>query len=117
MQAIKMLFLMIIFVLVVGFITENQWMLNPDQFVQFTFYGYRTVPLPIPLTMAFCVLAGAVTIFLSMFMTQLRLKRKTRELGRSLQLMEREINELRNLPITEIEEDIDENAAMDEDLE
>jgi uncharacterized integral membrane protein len=117
MQAIKMLFLMIIFVLVVGFITENQWMLDPDQFVQFTFYGYRTVPLPIPLTMAVCVLAGAITIFLSMFMTQLRLKGKVKEQGRTLQLMEREINELRNLPITEIEEDIDENAALDEDLE
>ena len=117
MQAIKMLFLMIIFVLVVGFITENQWMLDPNQFVQFTFYDYRTVPLPIPMTMAVCVLMGAVTIFLSMFMTQIRFKKKVREQSRTIQLMEREINELRNLPITEIEENIDENASLDEDLE
>ncbi len=117
MQAIKMLFFIIIFVVIVGFITQNQWMLDPGHFVQFTFYDYRTVPIPIPMAMAVCVLAGAVTIFLSMFMTQLRLKGKVKELRRTIQLMEREINELRNLPITEIEEDIGENAASDEDLE
>jgi uncharacterized membrane protein YciS (DUF1049 family) len=117
MQAIKMLFLMFIFVIIVGFITQNQWMLNQDKFIQFTVYSYSTVPLPIPLIMALCMLSGAITIFFTMFLTQLRLKRKVKEQNRSIYLMEKEINELRNLPITEIEEDIGENADLDEDLE
>jgi uncharacterized membrane protein YciS (DUF1049 family) len=118
MQAIKMLFLMVIFVLVVGFITQNQWMLESDHFVQFTLSSYRPIPTPIPLIMALCVLLGAITIFFTMFLTQLRLKRKVREQTRTIQLLEKEINELRNLPITEIEEDIDESAAaIEEDIE
>lgn len=118
MQAIKMLFLMLVFVLIVGFITQNQWMLDPNHFVQFRFSSYHTVPTPIPLIMAFCVLLGAVIIFFTMFLTQLRLKQKVREQARTIQLMEKEINELRNLPITEIEEDIDESAAaIEEDFE
>ena len=108
---------MIVIALITVFITENPWMLDQDQFVRFTFFGYRTVPLSIPLTMVFCVLVGALTIFLSMFMTQLRLKGRVKEQSRSLLLMEREINELRNLPITEIEEDLDEITALDEDSE
>lgn len=117
MQAIKMLFIMVIFVLIVGFITQNQWMLDPDHFVQFTLYKYQTISTPIPLIMALCVLLGAVTIFFTMFLTQLRLKQKVREQARTIQLMEKEINDLRNLPITEIEEDIDESAAIEEDIE
>ncbi len=117
MQALKMLFSILIFVVVVSFITQNQWMLQPDQFVQFTFHGYRTVPLPIPMSMAICVLIGAITIFFSSLMTQLRLKRKVKEQNKTIQLMEKEINELRNLPITEIEEDIGENADSGENLE
>ena len=108
---------MVIFVAVVGFITQNQWMLSPDHFIQFTFYEYRTVPLPIPLTMAVCVLAGAATIIFTMFFSQLRLKRKVKEQGKTIQLMEKEINQLRNLPITEIEEDIEENADTEEEPE
>ena len=117
MQAIKMLFIMLIFVLVVGFITQNQWMLNQDQFVIFSFYGYRTLPLPIPLIMALCILMGATFISFSMFLTQLRLKRKSKELKKTIRLMEQEINELRNLPITEIEENIGEVDTSDEDSE
>jgi hypothetical protein len=50
-------------------------------------------------------------------MSQMRLKRKVRECNKTIQLMEKELCELRNLPITEIEEDIEENAESDEETE
>ncbi len=117
MQVIKTFFFMVIFVLIVSFITQNQWMLQESEFIQFTFSGYRTFPLSIPLIMAFCVLAGASIASFSVVLTHLRQKKLLKKQRKTIAIMEKELNELRNLPITEIEGDIKENAASTESLE
>ena len=117
MQVIKTFFFMVVFVLIVSFITQNQWMLNENQFIQFTFYGYRTFPLSIPLIMAFCVLMGASIASFSVVLTHIRQKQLLKKQRKTIKLMEKELNELRNLPITEIEGDIKENAASKESME
>ena len=119
-QAVKLLAIMVVLALVVGFIMLNPWMLDQANYIKFYYtppsYGsHHTTPLPVLLYMALSVLLGASIISVVMFTTQLKFKRKVKEHSKTIELMEQELSELRNLPITEIEDSIEEKATFEED--
>ena len=88
-------FLVLLFVLVYFFVT------NSGQVVDLNFFGHQFLQLSIYWVVAVCILIGFATSFVLAALREFRFMRTISQLKKEVAAKDREIHELRTLPLRE----------------
>ena len=99
MKILKTLLILLIIVITVSFIFENKWIVEEE--FQIKYYTYTSPPIPMVLLLLGTILLGALLIAVPSFMKGHKLKKILKTERKKITQMEKELNSLRNLPITE----------------
>ncbi|MEW5803466.1 MAG: LapA family protein [bacterium] len=99
MTVIKTLLIMIIIVLSVDFVMQNRWIIEQGYEIQY--HRYKTKEIPLVLLFLGNVLLGALLVSIPSFIKNFHLRRALRGEHKRIVQMEKELNSLRNLPITD----------------
>ncbi|MCL6584751.1 MAG: lipopolysaccharide assembly protein LapA domain-containing protein [bacterium] len=99
MHIIKILLIVAIIILSVDFLRQNDWIVK--QSYQIQYYRYQSVEIPMILLLLGGVFFGALMVSVPSFIKNFHLRRALRAERRRCSQMEKELNSLRNLPITD----------------
>jgi putative membrane protein len=100
MNVIKTLLIMIIIVLCVDFIMQNSWLYEQGHEIRYH-NVFKTGDIPIVLLFLGNILLGALLMSIPSFMKNFHLRRALKGERKKIAQMEKELNSLRNLPITD----------------
>ena len=98
MKILKTLLILLIIILSVSFLFENKWIIEEE--FQIQYYTYTSPPIPMVLLLLGTILLGALLIAIPSFMKGHKLKKILKAERKKIAQMEKELNSLRNLPIT-----------------
>jgi uncharacterized integral membrane protein len=102
MKQVKNIIIILILTLVVILIVQNfQMLTTPVEFkVDLVFYSFQSSKLPLSLVALGAFLIGVIAAGFQGIMDRVGLKRDIRSLRKELAEKEKELNSLRNLPVT-----------------
>ncbi|MEW6380684.1 MAG: lipopolysaccharide assembly protein LapA domain-containing protein [bacterium] len=99
MHIIKILLVVVIVIVSVDFVRQNDWIVR--QGYQIQYYRYQTIEIPVILLLLGSLFFGALMVSIPSFVKNFNLKRTLKAERRRCAQMERELNSLRNLPLTD----------------
>lgn len=102
MKQIKGLFLIVVLAIIVIVIVQNfQALATPVSFkIDLIFYNYQTSNLPLSLVALAAFFIGVIAAGLQGILERMNLKREIKSLRKELEIKEKELSSLRNLPVT-----------------
>jgi len=95
--------------LMASFVMQNQWMLNKE--FSFSYYTRTTRHINFLALLLGSTITGALMSSLIMLVNQMSLKRVIRKKEKTIAKMEKELNSLRNLPIIEDDNILDDSSC------
>ncbi|MFQ5645590.1 MAG: LapA family protein [bacterium] len=101
MQALRMVFWLGVFTLFAMVLMQNKWMLEEASYLRFYFQDYQTPAIPVPMVIAGSMLIGSILVSLSTLMAQIRSRSVLKKQAGQIKVLENELAELRNLPLSD----------------
>ncbi len=114
MQTLKLIIGLLVILLTATLVLANQWMLQ-QKFV-ISYLGYKTPEIHLILLLLASLTIGAIFAATSMLAGQLRLKSNLRQQRKKIRELEEELNSLRNLPLRESSEQLNNNREAEANL-
>jgi len=74
-----------------------------------TYYGLGEIKLPFGVILAFCILIGVILTLALVYGEIFKLKREVKLKDKTIEKMEKELTNLRDLPMTEVEVEKEKN--------